>query len=260
MIFTENLGNLLFELSNEDRLRILFKLQERAGKLTHISKKLKLNTQETSRHLSRLSEEKLILKNTDGTYAVTPYGIVAILLLPGFKFLSEYREYFITHTPASIPYELLHRIGELENCTFTDDIMISFHIVENMIQEAQEYVWILSDQILMSTQPLLEEAIKRDVEFRLILPEDMIPPPDFHPLPAIDRVIKRRTLKEVNAIIAVTEKKARVTFPNTNGKLDHLGFQTTDETARKWCKDFFIFYWKNAKIGEPKKYPKPNGR
>lgn len=69
----------------------------------------------------------------------------------------------------------MNRIGDLVNCTFTDDVMVAFHMVETLIQEAQEYVWILSDQILMSTLPFLKEAIKRGVKFRLILPEDVTP-------------------------------------------------------------------------------------
>ena len=255
MILSEKLSNLLFELSNEDRLRVLLKLQKRDSKLTQISRKLNLNLQETSRHLSRLKEEKLISKNTGGSYYLTPYGEGAIRLLPSLNFLSKHREYFQGHTIRHLPDEFAQRIGDLEKCSFADNIMITFHIVENMIDEAQEYVWILSDQILMSTQPLLEKAVNRGVEFRLILPENMTPPPDFQPLPAIDKVIKRKILERVWIIVAVTEKKGRVSFPTIVGKLDHLGFQTKDEIARKWCMDLFEYYWSRARKGIPPNYP-----
>lgn len=253
---SERLSNLLFELSNEDRLRVLIKLKEKDGKLTNISKKLKLNLQETSRHLSRLSEEKLITKNLDGSYRLTPYGEGAIRLLPSFNFLSKNRKYFQEHTLRYLPDEYAHRIGELMQCNFVDDIMITFHIVEKMINESQEYVWIISDQILMSTQPLLEKAVNRGVEFKLILPEIMTPPVDFQPLPEIDKVIKRKILDQVRAIVMVTEKKARISFPTLDEKLDHLGFQTNDEKARTWCKELYEFYWKKAKKGTPSGYPK----
>lgn len=255
MILSERLTNLLFELSNEDRLRVLVKLKESDSKLTHLSKKLKLNLQETSRHLSRLSEEKLISKNSNGSYRLTPYGEGAIRLLPSLNFLSKHREYFQRHTISYLPDEYTQRIGDLEKSSFADDIMITFHIVEKMIDEAKEYVWILSDQILMSTQPLLEEAVKRGVEFRLILPENVTPPADFQPLPAIDKVIKRKVLERVCVIVAVTEEKARVSFPSIDGKLDHLGFQTEDEKARKWCRNLFEYYWNRAKRGIPVHYP-----
>ncbi len=254
MILSERLCNLLFELSNEDRLRILLKLSEKDSKLTHISRTLNLGLQETSRHLSRLSEEKLISKNANGGYCLTPYGKGAIRMLPSLNFLSKHRDYFQRHTIRYLPDQFAQRIGDLERCSFTDDIMITFHFVESMINEAEEYVWILSDQILMSTQPLLEKAVNRGVEFRLILPESMVPPADFRPLPAIDKVIKRRILDQVSLIVAVTEKKARLSFSTVDEKLDHIGFQTSDDKARKWCKDIFEYYWAIAKSGVPRSY------
>ncbi len=255
MIQSERLCNLLFELSNEDRLRILLKLREKDSKLTHISRNLNLGLQETSRHLSRLSEERLISKNATGKYCLTSYGKGAIRMLPSFSFLSKHRDYFQGHTICHLPDQFAQRVGDLEKCSFTDDIMITFHFVESMINEAKEYVWILSDQILMSTQPLLEKTVNRGVDFRLILPEDMVPPADFRPLPAIDKVIRRRILDQVRLIVAVTEKKARVSFPTIDEKLDHIGFQTSDDKAHNWCRDIFEYYWTIAKSGVPRSYP-----
>ena len=254
----KRLRNLLFELSSEDRLRILLELEKKPMKLTPLSKKLDLTVQETSRHLSRLSDAKLIKKGVDGFYRPTPYGQHAMKLLSGFEFLSKHREYFTTHTTSRLPNEFVSRIGDLVNCTFTDDVMVAFHSVDNMIQEAQEYVWILSDQILMSTRPFLEEAVKRGVEFRVILPEDLIPPPGFEPNPAIDKVMKMRILKRIDVVIAMSEKEARgVVFPTIDEKMDYFVFGTTDERSYKWCRDLFLYYWERAKPGEPKGYPPP---
>jgi predicted transcriptional regulator len=46
-----------------------------------------------------------------------------------------------------------------------------------MLQEANEYIWIMSDQILTSTVPIIGERLKRGVEFRFIFPETIVPPP-----------------------------------------------------------------------------------
>ena len=253
----KRLCNLLFELSSKDRLKILLELEKKAMRLTSLSKKLNLTVQETSRHLSRLSDAELIKKGGNGFYRSTPYGEHAMKLLPGFQFLSKHREYFITHTTSRLPNEFASRIGDLLNCTFTDDVMVAFHGVETMIQEAQEYVWILSNQILMSTRPFLEEAVKREVEFRVILPEDLIPPPGFEPNPTIDKVMKMRTLKRVDVVIAMSEKKALEVFPTIHGKMDYFVFGTTDERSHKWCKGLFLYYWERAKPGKPKGYPPP---
>ena len=253
----KRLCNLLFELSSKDRLKILLELKKKAMRLTTLSKKLNLTVQETSRHLSRLSDAKLIKKGGNGFYRPTPYGEHAMKLLPGFQFLSKHREYFTTHTTSHLPNEFMSRIGDLLNCTFTNDVMVTFHSVENMIQEAQEYVWILSNQILMSARPFLEEAVKRGVEFRIILPEDLIPPPDFEPNPAIAKGMKMRTLKRIDVVTAMSEKEAREVFPTRDGKMDYFVFGTTDKRSHKWCRDLFLYYWERAKPGKPKGYPPP---
>jgi len=252
----ERLRNLLFELSSEDRLRILFGLQEKVMRLTHLSKKLGLTVQETSRHLLRLSNAKLIKKEVDGFYRPTPYGEHCMTLLSGFLFLSKQREYFITHTTSHLPHEFVSRIGDLVNCTFEGDIMVAFHGVENIIQKAQEYVWILSDQILMSTRPPLLKAVKRGVEFRLMLPEDMTPPPDFKPT-EITKLVKMKTLKRVDVGLVTSEKEGVVAFPTTDGSIDYLGFRLTDERSHKWCRDLFLYYWEMGEHGMPKGYPSP---
>ena len=251
----EKLCNILFELSHEDRIRIFLQLQKNVMKLTHLSEKLDLKVQETSRHLSRLSDAKLISKDVEGFYHLTPYGEHVIKLLPGLNFLCKHKKYFTTHKSHHLPSPFVSRIGELENCTFTDDVMVAFHKVNILIEEAKKFVWILSSQILMSTLSFLEAAVKRGVKFMLILPEDLVPPPGFKPIPNIPNRIERRTLERVDVVIVMSEKNARIAFPTADDKMDHIGFGSTDEMSHKWCKDLFEYYWEKAKIGVPQGYP-----
>jgi predicted transcriptional regulator len=252
----DRLSKLLFELSSSERINIMSEIQKQRLKLSHISKRLDMTVTEASRHLQRLSEAKLVEKDVEGLYKLTPFGELTLSLLPSFDFISKHRDYFTTHTISHLPHEFINRIGDLLNCTFTDDVMVAFHSVENLIQAAQEYVWILSNQVLMSTLPFLEEAVKRGVKFRLILPKDMTPPPGFKPIPAIP-LIQRRTLQKVDVIIAMSEKQARVAFPTTDKSMDHIGFGSTDDRSHKWCKDLFLYYWERATPGKPKGYPPP---
>jgi predicted transcriptional regulator len=62
----EALQNLLFELAGADRLEILFELRKRPLRLSYLSKRLDFTVQETSRNVSRLAEEKLVVKEADG--------------------------------------------------------------------------------------------------------------------------------------------------------------------------------------------------
>jgi predicted transcriptional regulator len=251
----EQLSGLLFELANEDRLKILLEIHAKPMRLTQISEKLELTVQETSRHLQRLGEAKLLVKDSEGMHSLLPYGEYVLRELSGLEFLSLHREYFTTHTLSNLPEEYISRLGELKDCTFTDDIMLAFSKAEQLIAEAQEYVWIIGNQVLMSTLPYLEAAIKRGAQFRLMLPEDLVPPPGFKPLPTIPGRVERRTLKHVDVIMTISEKEARVGFLSRDGKLDPSAFESTDAKAQKWCKDLYSYLWENAKTGRPQGYP-----
>lgn len=252
----EELFKLLFELSSSERVNIMLELQKQDLRLSYLAKELDMTVTEASRHLQRLSEAKLVEKTVGVSYKLTPFGKLTLSLLPSFEFISKHRDYFTTHVISRLPHEFISRLGELVSCTFTDDVMVAFHSVETIIQNAREYVWILSDQILMSTLPFLEEAVKRGVKFRLILPEDLTPPPGFKPIPEIPNLIERRTLKSVDVIVTMSEKKARVAFP-TIDRMDYIGFGSTDVSSHKWCRDLYIHYWERTKLGKPKSYPSP---
>ena len=68
----ENACRLLFELSSSERMNLLKKLQKQRMKLSHVSEKLDMTITEASRHLQRLSEAKLIQKDVDWLYGLTP--------------------------------------------------------------------------------------------------------------------------------------------------------------------------------------------
>ena len=69
----ESLCDLLFEVSNEDRLRILRELHAREMNVTTLARAIEVTTQEVSRHLSRLTE-----KNPYGPYRLTPFGVLTL--------------------------------------------------------------------------------------------------------------------------------------------------------------------------------------
>ena len=249
----EKLGNLMFELANEDRLRILTQLQEKPMRLTRISNKLKLNMQETSRHLSRLSEAGLVTKNTEGLYSIQPFGEEILTLMDGFEFLEKHRDYFNNHDLSELPLSFRYRIGELKTCILSNDFFTSLHLTENLIRGAKEYLWMISDQVLVSSKPLAKELIeKRSTKFRWILLEDLIPPPDFEPLPFVAGRMERKTLKKIDVAMAITEKEAQLAFRGKDGKIDFRTFSVVDPLPLNWCKELYKYYWTRAKIGWPK--------
>ncbi|MFW9919348.1 MAG: ArsR family transcriptional regulator [Candidatus Thorarchaeota archaeon] len=247
----ERLAELLFELSNYDRLEILFALQKEDMKLTQISKSLALTPQETSRHLARLSESRLIDKRANGDYFPTEYCTQILNLLPSFKLLLAKREYFIHHSLQRLPRGFASRIGDLVEGRLIDNAILLFQMVDTLIVESKEFVWILADQALSSTLPLLMDALERGIEFRSILPKSLGPPllppeviPDFSRFR--ENSMLNRHLDTVNSIVIVSENKGVISFPTLDGKMDYTGFIVDDEIGIGWCRDLFLHDWERA--------------
>ena len=255
----KRLCDLLFELSNEDRLRILIELKEKPIKLSQISKILDFTVQETSRNLTRLSDAKLIRRNSDSTFSLTSYGEEALRLLSGYDFLSNNSEYLMNHSISGLPPEFTERIGELVGCSFTNDVMTTFHFVQNMIENAEEYLLFITDQILTTIIPAETEAVKKGVEVRLLVPGNISLPPGSEKVFAREekmfeeaRVMLRpqtKILDRVGVCLCMSEKEvAGVSFPTLDGRLDHLEFRGLDKDSHKWCKDLFEHYWEKARM------------
>jgi len=249
---TENFSNLLFELSSTDRLDILFLLRKTPLKLSHISKKLDFTVQETSRNITRLSEAKMIRKEVDGAFYLTPYGEEALNLLSGFKFLFKNREYLTAHVLTGLPERFRASIGVLEVCEFVNDVMVAFHNIENMIANAEKLVWILTNQVLASTIPYLTEAVERGTEFRLIMPVDYVPSKDVRELvsnPAFEKAsrakkLQSRFLGAIDVFLCLSETEvAALSFPNLEGKLDYIGFKSKNKSVTDWSEALYEFYW-----------------
>ncbi len=251
----QDLCNLLFELSNVDRLNILTELKKKPMKLSHVSRKFGFTVPETARNISRLHEANLIAKDVNGAFHLTPVGEEALHLLPGFRFLSKHKKHFMTHTLNTLPPEFMTGIGVLANCKLVSEFTESLFIFENMIRQTNEYVWILADQILASALPLISEAVTRGVECRKILPRNVSIPESIIALvndPVFERAarahkLESRYLDKVDTVIFVSDKTAAISFPDLEGRFDYRNFIANDEVAQTWLKSLYLHYWNKAK-------------
>lgn len=246
---------LLFELSGTDRLDILLLLGKSPLKLSHVANKLNFTVQETSRNIARLSDAKLITKDVEGMFHLTSYGGEALNLLSGYRFLYKNRDYFSTHNLSGLPKQFELSIGMLENSELTQDVMIGFHNIEEMIGRAQEFIWILTDQVLASAIPHLTAALERGAEFRLLMPKSYLPSQSIrgmvsHPVfrkAVYNKKMDNRFLDNMSAFLCLSEiEVAIVSFPNFEGKLDYSGFKSQDALALEWAKAIFSHYWNSA--------------
>jgi len=250
-----NVCSLLFELSGSDRMDILLLLKKKPLKLSHISSKLNFTVQETSRNMARLSDAKLILRDVEGAFHLTPYGEEALVQLSGFSFLFKNREYFLTHSLGALSKEFQSSIGMLECCELVEDVMISFRNIEEMIASAQFHIWILTNQVLASTIPYLMQAIERGAKFRLLMPKHFEPTKSIRELvnnPVFEKAVRLRKLDcrfvgKVGAFLCLSEKEvAAIGFPNIEGKFDYAGFKGKSGSVIEWANALFMHYWSAA--------------
>jgi len=261
VVNVEHLCNIFFELSNEDRLEILFKLQEDHMKVTMLSRELEITTQECSRHIARLSEAKLVEKDPEGFFNLTQYGRASLKLIPSWRFISEHSDYFNTHSLEKIPSEFVCRIGELRKSEPTENVMVTFHIVESLIKNAEEYVWLMHDQYLLNTLPLLRERLEKGVTVRTFEPQTMEPkrildPMRPHYIDEDDEIffmkvwesgqVSTRFSDDIEAFLYVSEKEAVIAFPLSDGSFDYLGFYSKDPSMRRFCRDLFDSCWEKG--------------
>ena len=70
----ENLQELLFELSSNERMGIMMILRDESLKLSDLSRRICLTNPETLRQLRRLSDVELIQREPSGLYEISVYG------------------------------------------------------------------------------------------------------------------------------------------------------------------------------------------
>jgi len=240
----EALCDLLFELSNEDRLKILIELEKGSKNLIKIAKELDTTAQGTSRNVARLVETSIIRRNPDGEYELTPYGSVSLKLLSSHEFLSKNRQYFLSHDASILPYEFINRLGELSASSFQGDFIANFAYSEAMMRAAEKYVYTIGEQFHVNAPPIIGEKIKLGVAFRTILPETVVPPPGFRPAAS---GVERRTLPSVKIRIFMNDKEAVFGLPTLEGKIDYTIFVSKDAKFRRWCLDLFNYFWDQGK-------------
>ncbi len=248
----EHLAELLFILASVDRLTLLSETAIGKRRLSQLTAKLSATPPETSKHLMRLRDANLIEKDSDGFFSLTAFGKMIVNLLPSIKFLAQNREYFLLHDISSFPLEFIERLGELQEGQYGEKAGRILAHAQQVVQDAEEYIWLMSDHTVegqgyVTGSGKLESS--STVTWRVIIPADS----------SIDWTRLRRSVgthkgrieyhlmedpNDIKAGMALNEKIAGVTFPNTTQKLDfNSGFRSSNPIFCKWCQDLFEFHW-----------------
>jgi len=242
----DEIVKLLFDISSSDRLTLLFAIRKENLRLTQLAEKISATIQETSRHLGRLTDAQLIEKNYDGSYTVTSYGRLVLILLSSYNFLSKNKDYFLSHDISFLPQEFIERIGELSLYEYSVNVSNVLRHIEQVISSAKEYIWLMADQAVI-TGPSINQAIgNRDVCVSIIIPKSSLTPEEYQQIKKLLRdklELKLVPDENIKIGIAMNEKIAGIAFPDLKGKMDfNSGFTSGSIDFHKWCGDLFIFY------------------
>jgi predicted transcriptional regulator len=248
----EHLAEILFILASVDRLTLLSEIAIEKCKLSQLTVKLSATPQETSKHLMRLRNAKLIEKDSEGFFGLTAFGKIIVNLVPSIRFLTQNREYFLSHDISSLPLEFIERLGELQEGQYADKVGSVLALTQQVVQGAEEYIWLMADHRL-GDQEYVTKSGKLEsssLTWRVII----VPSGS-----SIDWAEIRRTVgthkgrieyhliqdpNDIKAGMALNEKIAGVTFPDITGKLDfNSGFRSSNPLFRKWCEDLFVIHW-----------------
>lgn len=251
MVSSEKISELLFEFSNPSRLDILLLIKEKNIKPSQLARAADQTIQETSRHLQRLTKALLVERNSNGAYSLTPLGKQLLALFPEIHFLAINSEYFTTHDPSCLPPEFRYGLGLIHEYDKASHVMEAFQQSEDLIRNSEEIIWIHSDHILASTLPLIEEAVQRGVDFRVILPKALgNQRSQFEPHSNIVSgeysQSHDRSIDSVQLIIVMSEKKALLAFPTKDGRPDYLGFALSNDDGLNWCKELYLHFWNQS--------------
>lgn len=245
--------DMLFELSNQDRYNILQMLNKENYNVTTIANHLSITTQETSRHINRLVEAGLTQKTISGEYGLTPYGMLMLKSVSDLLFFTSNKDYFTEHLASDLPTRFFSRLNELNESRLISDVMVVFANIERIIEEANEFVWRLTDRYNMMSLPELERATAKHVQFRLLQTKYFQYPLNW-PGPGVvlrdarlEGVFEVRSSSMANLFLAMNENEVAVlAFPLRNNVFDYRGFSSKDLKFLEWCKEVFEYHWRNA--------------
>lgn len=244
----QSLEEVLFAVSNQDRLKILEEISKGSKRLTQCSKLINATNQECSRHLQRLHVQGLIEKDQMGYYEITPFGRLIMRCMRAIEFIARHKDTFLTHELSYLPSSFVERIGELSEGIFVDSISMVLRYIENAMVQANEFLCLMSDQPIVTGESIAKSALTNVIPVRLITTNVV----DKSELSIIKEKLGSMaeigTLNDVHVAMVINEQAAGFCLPDLSGKVDfRTGFAGTDVQFIQWCSELYQYYWERSR-------------
>lgn len=247
-----------FELASEQRLSILFRLNEKRAKISQLAKDLDVTMQEAHRNVNRLQDAGLIEKDPEGIFSLTTFGNTIIKQIPTFNYLSKHKEYFSEHILGELPIKFVMRLGALDKCEYVKGVVTILERWKDIYREAEQYIYEIVPQVPIDLIELVLAKVKeRGVKYSYVLPRNVIIPKGRkdmlkklgHNELLNKGALERRMVDKVQVSVILNEKQASVMFPTQKSETDmNMMFYSTDQIFHEWCLDYFRYRWYGSDI------------
>jgi predicted transcriptional regulator len=257
-----NTEKTFFELASEQRLAIIFRLNEKSAKISQLAKDLDITMQEAHRNVSRLQGAGLIEKDPEGIFSLTTFGNTITKQIPTFNYLSKHKEYFSEHILGELPIKFIMRLGALDKCEFVKGVVAILERWKDIYREAEEYFYEIVPQVPIDLIEPAVSRVKQGVKYSYVLPKDVIIPKGRKDLlkklghnELLNKgAIQRRMVESVKVAVILNEKQAAVLFPTQKGETDmNMIFYSIDRVFHEWCLDYFRYRWYGSDIFDESK-------
>jgi predicted transcriptional regulator len=257
-----NTEKTFFELASEQRLAIIFRLNEKSAKISQLAKDLNITMQEAHRNVSRLQDAGLIEKDPEGIFSLTTFGNTITKQIPTFNYLSKHKEYFSEHILGELPIKFIMRLGALDKCEFVKGVVAILERWKDIYREAEEYIYEIVPQVPIDLIEPAVSRVKQGVKYSYVLPKDAIIPKGRKDLlkklghnELLNKAaIERHMVESVKVAVILNEKQAAVLFPTQKGETDmNMIFYSIDRVFHEWCLDYFRYRWYGSDIFDESK-------
>ena len=257
-----NTEKTFFELASEQRLAIIFRLNEKSAKISQLAKDLDITMQEAHRNVSRLQGAGLIEKDPEGIFSLTTFGNTITKQIPTFNYLSKHKEYFSEHILGELPIKFIMRLGALDKCEFVKGVVAILERWKDIYREAEEYFYEIVPQVPIDLIEPAVSRVKQGMKYSYVLPKDVIIPKGRKDLlkklghnELLNKgAIQRRMVESVKVAVILNEKQAAVLFPTQKGETDmNMIFYSIDRVFHEWCLDYFRYRWYGSDIFDESK-------
>jgi len=256
------LNDLLFEFSHKERYNVLKSLYEEGKRHKQIQLDLKIPGSEISRHLRRLCEKNLVIKDINNKYQVTNIGRIFIRMMDIFRVTLAHSEFFNSHEITSIPVHLIFQLGKLKDIEFGNKTMENMEIFENLVKNSEKYLYAITDQYQKS---LLKEAEKKmrnqSIRIRALVDKNLLKsyniPQGWSKLFEEPKIFFRKMLENIRileeiVISLIVSDKGAILFLSKEDEIDYSQCLIDNhESFIKWTTELFEWYWTKGKSLRP---------